>query len=490
MFCSKIGSECPHKILTNDNLVFVLMPFEGFDNVYDAMERAVKGIKGKNYICERADTKYTNKQIWCNRICKRIRAAKYIIADTSGKNPNVFYELGFTHALYNTEAIIITQNIDEAPFDIKDVGHVIYDKNKLGKLEEDLIEIIHDMDNEKDDGGISTKSPDEQIASLKKQVREEEERVEKFKKRYKESEESEENFKTALKELEAIKENPPEKAIMKITELEGNIAELKSKLKYTEKDRTDKIDGLSKKLEEKEENLKAIEAQLKDSKEKGDTELLSRVLGDESIKMISSNEWNNRGFALDESKRYEEAIASYDKAIEFKPDNHGAWENRGFVLSKLKRYEEAIASYDKTIELKPYNHKAWYNKGLALSKLKRYEEAITSNDKAIELKRDKHEAWYNRGYALSKLKRYEEAIASYDKSIEFKPDKQEAWYNKACTHSLTKNKEKMLKNLAKAIELDDKYKAMAQRDEDFNAYWDDLDFIDLTKSKYDKRISN
>jgi superkiller protein 3 len=137
--------------------------------------------------------------------------------------------------------------------------------------------------------------------------------------------------------------------------------------------------------------------------------------------------WNNRGIALGNLGRLEEAIASYDKALEFKPDLHEAWYNRGIALGNLGRLEEAIASYDKALEFKPDLHEAWYNRGNALYNLGRLEEAIASYDKALEIKPDYHEAWNYRGYALGNLGRLEEAIASYDKALEIKPDYHEAW---------------------------------------------------------------
>jgi tetratricopeptide (TPR) repeat protein len=38
-------------------------------------------------------------------------------------------------------------------------------------------------------------------------------------------------------------------------------------------------------------------------------------------------------------------LASYDKAIELKPDYAEAFSNRGNALKDLKRREEALASY-------------------------------------------------------------------------------------------------------------------------------------------------
>ncbi|KOR35485.1 hypothetical protein AM228_18090, partial [Planktothricoides sp. SR001] len=45
--------------------------------------------------------------------------------------------------------------------------------------------------------------------------------------------------------------------------------------------------------------------------------------------------------------RYSEAIESYDKSLEIKPNNHKAWAIRGINLVNLQRHSEAIESYDK-----------------------------------------------------------------------------------------------------------------------------------------------
>jgi tetratricopeptide (TPR) repeat protein len=140
--------------------------------------------------------------------------------------------------------------------------------------------------------------------------------------------------------------------------------------------------------------------------------------------------WYNRGVALSNLGRLDDAVASYDKAIEFKPNKDEAWYNRGIALSKLGRLDDAIVSFDQAIEFKPDYHKAWDGRGVGLSTLGRLDDAVASYDKAIEFKPDKDEAWNNRGVALDTLGRLDDAVASYDKAIEFKPDKDEAWYNR------------------------------------------------------------
>ncbi len=166
------------------------------------------------------------------------------------------------------------------------------------------------------------------------------------------------------------------------------------------------------------------------------------------------------GNTLDELGRLDDAVTSYDKAIEFKPDYHGAWYNRGVALGKLGRLDDAVTSYDKAIEFKPDDHEAWYNRGTALGNLGRLDNAVASYDKAVEFKPDDHEAWNNRGTALYKLGRFDDAVASYDKAIEFKPDDHEAWCNRGNALGSLGRLDDAVASYDKAIEFKtDKYEA-------------------------------
>ena len=135
----------------------------------------------------------------------------------------------------------------------------------------------------------------------------------------------------------------------------------------------------------------------------------------------ASQLWHEKGLIHAMGKEYEQAIASYDQALEFKPDKHEAWTNRGIALVNLGRYEEAIASYDRALEFKPDLHQAWHNRGNALDNLGRYEEAIASYDRALEIKPDKHEAWYNRGWVICSLSKNRISTPSLEALIYRKP---------------------------------------------------------------------
>jgi tetratricopeptide (TPR) repeat protein len=175
------------------------------------------------------------------------------------------------------------------------------------------------------------------------------------------------------------------------------------------------------------------------------------------IKPDDHEAWYSRGIALDDLGRNEETIASFDKALEIKPDYHQAWYSRGYALVELGRYEKAIASFDKALEIKPDDHLAWNNRGYALGNLGRNEEAIASYDKALEIKPDKDEAWYIQGYALLNLGRYEEAIASFDKALEIKPDDHLVWNNRGYALDDLGRNEEAIASYDKALEIKPDY---------------------------------
>ncbi len=68
---------------------------------------------------------------------------------------------------------------------------------------------------------------------------------------------------------------------------------------------------------------------------------------------VSAVKWNNRGIALSQQEKYNEAIECFDKAIAADPDYKLAWYNKGAALREDGRYPEAVEAYNKAIELDP-----------------------------------------------------------------------------------------------------------------------------------------
>ena len=53
------------------------------------------------------------------------------------------------------------------------------------------------------------------------------------------------------------------------------------------------------------------------------------------------------------SDRLEEAIASYDRAVELQPDLAQAFFNRGMAFEEMERFDAALQSYGRALEIEP-----------------------------------------------------------------------------------------------------------------------------------------
>jgi hypothetical protein len=102
------------------------MPFGGWlDDYYDAIYRPAIETAGLDP--HRADDLFRPSTI-VNDIWAYTKRSKLLLADLSGKNPNVFYELGLAHALAKP-VILVAESMDEIPFDLRALRIIVYDKN-------------------------------------------------------------------------------------------------------------------------------------------------------------------------------------------------------------------------------------------------------------------------------------------------------------------------------------------------------------------------
>lgn len=121
-------------ITTPKTFCFVLMPFRSeFDDIYQiGIKEACD--KASAY-CERVDEQIFTESI-LDRIYNQISKADIVIADMTDRSPNVFYEVGYAHALGKL-TILLTQNADDIPFDLKHFPHIEYGK-KISVLRDEL----------------------------------------------------------------------------------------------------------------------------------------------------------------------------------------------------------------------------------------------------------------------------------------------------------------------------------------------------------------
>jgi hypothetical protein len=105
------------------NLAFVVMPFS--ETLEDTYIYGIRGACEKAGLqCKRAD-EIEHSGVIIEEVLDHIRRAEVIIAELTDYNPNVFYEVGWAHALGRT-TVLIAKKGTSLPFDVRHINTVFY----------------------------------------------------------------------------------------------------------------------------------------------------------------------------------------------------------------------------------------------------------------------------------------------------------------------------------------------------------------------------
>ncbi|MFC1597398.1 hypothetical protein ACFL5Q_05600 [Planctomycetota bacterium] len=122
-----------HGIPEEPGTVFVLMPFSAeFSPIFNAIKATIQGASLRMK-CFRADDIYSTEPIM-ESILRGIARAEVIVADVTGRNANVFYELGIAHTVKD-RCVILTQSVSDVPFDLKHLRCIEYTNTISGAAE-------------------------------------------------------------------------------------------------------------------------------------------------------------------------------------------------------------------------------------------------------------------------------------------------------------------------------------------------------------------
>jgi len=107
------------------------MPFkETLEEVY------ISGIKETledlGWSCHRSDERFDTPEVVCT-ICKSAQESSLILADLTGRNPNVFLEVGLAFGL-EKYVVFLSQKSEDIPFDTRTFRAIIYDPHELPDL--------------------------------------------------------------------------------------------------------------------------------------------------------------------------------------------------------------------------------------------------------------------------------------------------------------------------------------------------------------------
>jgi len=114
-------------LVTAGDSCFVIMPFANpiggyYELIYEP------AIKRTGLSPVRADTDIFGTGKIIEQIWAGLKHAKVLVAELTGRNPNVLYELGLAHALHKP-VVLISSNESDVPFDVRHVRVIYYDVN-------------------------------------------------------------------------------------------------------------------------------------------------------------------------------------------------------------------------------------------------------------------------------------------------------------------------------------------------------------------------
>ncbi|MFX1449569.1 MAG: tetratricopeptide repeat protein [Promethearchaeota archaeon] len=132
--------------------------------------------------------------------------------------------------------------------------------------------------------------------------------------------------------------------------------------------------------------------------------------------------WYDKGYALSQHQRYDEAIEAYQKALKIDPKYASAWYSLGIAYAVMRDDKKAVETFRKVLELEPKNSDAWYLLGTELYHLKNKEEAENALKTAVKYDSKNSDAWYNLGVLYKEKGSLKDSEYAFKKALEAKPD--------------------------------------------------------------------
>jgi tetratricopeptide (TPR) repeat protein len=157
--------------------------------------------------------------------------------------------------------------------------------------------------------------------------------------------------------------------------------------------------------------------------------LLALLAGTLSTSAQTVEEYFQDGLAKYKADHSAEAVISFNKALELRPDYSPAFYGRALAKMELKD-STAEADLAKAIALNPEIPEYYFSRGKWYFRKDDYPKALLDFDKAIELRSNFADAYCYRGETKEIQKDFHAALADENKAVSLKPEYTKAWYVK------------------------------------------------------------
>ncbi|MFQ5674022.1 MAG: tetratricopeptide repeat protein [Nitrospinales bacterium] len=167
--------------------------------------------------------------------------------------------------------------------------------------------------------------------------------------------------------------------------------------------------------------------------------------------------YNNLGEAYDKLRRYDEAIAEFEKALRLNPNYVFALNNLGNIYGKLESYGRAVEYFRKALAIQSDYAPANYNLAKTLNLAGKPEEALKYYRRAVEFNPYFEQALFNLAHVESRLGLARESIVDYRRFLEMRPDYARAWFGLGNAYSMNREYDQAIAAYRQAIQLNPGY---------------------------------
>jgi len=164
--------------------------------------------------------------------------------------------------------------------------------------------------------------------------------------------------------------------------------------------------------------------------------------------------YNNRGFAYLMMKDAGNALADFEKAIQFVPTLEDAWFGRGRALAARGELQRAITDFNRAMELKPGLARHYVLRGEAFASMGDNQRALTDFEQAIRMEPNNNPfAYHARGAIYRRTGNFDAAIASHDQGLRIHPVDPYAFASRAYAFSEKGDQNRALTDADEALRL-------------------------------------
>jgi tetratricopeptide (TPR) repeat protein len=151
--------------------------------------------------------------------------------------------------------------------------------------------------------------------------------------------------------------------------------------------------------------------------------------GDQVAKTFSAKSHFDIGVAARKAGKVQEALASFERALEIRTNYAEALVQQGELLADISRHEDAADSFTLALAHDAGLAAAWAGYGKLLRLGGRIEEAILHLERAATLAPASVDVWLALALALNEAGQTDQAAAAYERAIEAAPDQPAAYVN-------------------------------------------------------------